>query len=607
MSDITSKIEAMRTMAQENLKDDDDYFNEVSINLAKAMKIKDDNKIHNENKSNTLYKAFYASKKDFYKKQKDDTSYKNAWEDTKNAYIKYAQGNASLDKVGETTMFLDALSDSYIRIERYVDKDRLGNSHDRIRTDRITQKVLHSFIDEESKKMIGSLLKTTEIGFIRRELHPFFKEFNPLKEKFYGKIFNTYTPNGFLDVKINNKVNLEKFVNVSMPKRYPIINSLMINIAPENNERIYLLNWLSTILNTAQKTKTAPVLKGIQRTGKGVFATQLIEYAMHESNCFIATNSNLADSFNGYLEDKLFITFDEVKGDFKSDKDIGNKIKQIVSEDRHQIRTMHTNPYMIQLHCNCIFLSNDDLPIPMDQSDGRFTIIETTSRRLSDVAEKDFSIDIDEFVRLLKEERDNFLIHLKMCEFNKKWARSTIENQAKQIIKDSTATHEAVLKTTFRNQDIASIDELIDEAIQDILSKTLIKKEFESLKENSETGEKFKIKDTISFEHRNEVMKIIFMKEFKAGLMSNTSLKWFSKALNLDHIQKDDKKFGSFWNKVISGITIINMKTKNQSQKKERFRKIKPHEEIKNFHFNNMDFVLISSKTAEEVSNVDPF
>ena len=63
---------------------------------------------------------------------------------------------------------------------------------------------------------------------------------------------------------------------------------------------------------------------------------------------------------------------------------------------------------MITLHCNCIFLSNDDLPIPMDQSDGRFTIIETESRKLIDVAEADFKKTIDEFIDLIKSERDHF-------------------------------------------------------------------------------------------------------------------------------------------------------------------------------------------------------
>jgi hypothetical protein len=609
MTNITKKINAIKDSAKQNLTDADDFFNEVKGNLFNVEAIREKNKLHNDGKSQLLLEEFYKTKKELNEKVKADSEYTiaNLMTDLKSAYLKYAQKNAKLDRLGKATVFLDATTDSYVIIERFKDKDRFGNEHDRILNNRISNKVLGAFIDDESKKIMGALLKGEQVGFIKRELNAFYKEFEPLKEKFYGRHFNTYTPHGFLDVRVNNKVNIEKFVNISMPKRYPIINALMENIAPASDERIYLLNWFSTILNTSQKTKTAPVLKGIQRTGKGVFATQIIEYAMHESNCFIATNSNLADNFNGYLEDKLFITFDEVKGDFKTDKDIGNKIKQIVSEDKYQIRTMHTNPYMITLHCNCIFLSNDDLPIPMDQSDGRFTIIETKARKLIDVAETDFKMNIEEFLQALKLERDNFLVHLKMCNFDKKLAMSTIENKSKKVIQDAVATHEAVLKTAFKNQDAETVSDILDEAIQDILGETLIKKEYESFARNEDTGDQFKAKRQVPFNHTNFKMKEIFMKEFKAGYMSNTALKWFSKSLNLEHILKDDKKFGSFWNKVLTGGVTINLKQKagisntNPPRLKEKFRQLKTHEVITSFHFDDKDFTFVSTTTAEQL------
>lgn len=608
MKNITKKIEAIKLEAQKNLTDADDSFNKVGYFLDDVENIREKNKLHNEEKSQKLLSAFYAKKKELNDKKENENDYSTAdlMTDLKEEYVKYAKKNAKLDRVSHATVFLDALSDSYVRIVRYKYFDNnTKEEHDRLKTDRVSKNVLKSFIDAESKKLIGTLIDPKQLNYILRELNPYYKEFEPLKEKFYGEFFNTYTPHGFLDVKVKNDVNLEKFVTVSMPKRYPAINALMENIAPDNQERIYLLNWFSTILNTAQKTKTAPVLKGIQRTGKGVFATKIIEYAMHEANCFIATNSNLADNFNGYLEDKLFITFDEVKGDFKTDKDIGNKIKQIVSEDKYQIRTMHTNPYMITLHCNCIFLSNDDLPIPMDQSDGRFTIIETKSRKLIDVAETDFNMTIEEFVKLIKAERDNFLVHLKMCEYDRKLAMSTVENQSKKVIQDAMATHEAVLKTAFRNQDSETISDILDEAIQDILNETLIKKEYEAFVQDSTTGDTMKSKRHISFNFTNKIMKEIFIKEFETGFISNTSLKWFSKALNLEHILKDDKKFGSFWNKVLTGGVTINLKIKDtidsKNQRiKEKFRKIKPHDEIKSFHFDNKDFIFMTTTTAEQ-------
>ncbi len=609
MVNITKKIQAIKESAKQNLTDKDDFFNEIPNHLMTVERIRENNKLHNDKKSEELRSAFFATKEELKKKKDEDKQYDwtEYYADLKKAYLKYAKANAKLDRIGKAVVFLDVISESYIRIIRYTNIDRTGKKHDRLRTDRITTKVVNAFIDTECKEMIGSLLKAEEVSYIRRELNLFYKEFEPLKPKFYGEFFNTYTPHGFLDIKLENKVNIEKFVNVSLPARYPTINALMQNIAPDTNERIYLLNWLSTILNTAEKTKTAPVLKGIQRTGKGIFATRIIEYAMHEANCFIATNSNLADKFNTYLEDKLFITFDEVKGEFKTQNDTGNTIKQIVSEDKLSIRAMNTNPYMITSYANCIFLSNDDLPIPMDQSDGRFTIIETKSRKLIDVAKTDLNMSTThEFVEALKKERDYFLIHLKMCEYDMKLATSTIENQAKKTIQDAMATHEAVLKTAFKNQDIETISDILDDAVQDTLNDTLIKKETEVYTTNTETGDNFKTKKLIPFNHNNYKMKKIFLKEFEHGYISNTALKWFSKALNLEHILKDDKKFGSFWNKVLTGGNTINLKEKPRlSQKeqriKEKFRKIKAHDEITSFSFDDKNFTFVSTTTAQEV------
>lgn len=607
MTNITKKIQAIKQNARENLTAQDDFYMEVPNHLKNVELIREKNKLHNDGKSQALKEQFFKDKAEidkWYEDNKSDATMNDKLTKLKNAYLKYATKNARLDRIGEATVFHDAMTDNFIWQKRYKEKDRDGIEHDRVDTNRVNQNVINGFIDAECKKLIGTLLSTAERTTIRRNLNIFFKQFEPLKDKFYGDFFNTYTPHGFLDVRVDNKVNIEKFVTVSMPKRYPAINALLENIAPDSSERIFLLNWLSTILNTAKKTKTAPVLKGIQRTGKGVFATKIIEYAMHESNCFIATNSNLADNFNGYLEDKLFITFDEVKGDFKTDKDIGNKIKGIVSEDKYQIRTMHTNPYMITLWCNCIFLSNDDLPIPMDQSDGRFTIIETKPRKLMDVAETDFKLDIGDFISLIEKERDLFLVHLKMCLFDKKLAMSTIENQSKKVIQDAIATHEAVLKTAFRNQDKESIEDILDEATQDILNDTLMKKETEIIvTDNIDTP---KVKKQIPFNHPNKTMKHIFIKEFEAGLISNTSLKWFSRVLNLEHIFKDDKKFGSFWNKVLTGAETITLKFDEpikggDNKLKEKFRRLKPHEDISGLHYDGKDFTLTTPKTAQQL------
>jgi hypothetical protein len=613
---IQSKVNAIKNNARENLTSADDYYNNVEPYLREVVEIREQNKLHNDKKSKELLQKLLDDIQDIHDDFKRDDfdvkKYKSKQEALVQAYYRYAKANASLDRLGDATLFYDAVTDMYVRISRYEDVLHDGSKHDRIRTDRFKPTTINKFIDAESKKLIGTHIDTSFRAAILREFKPYVKEFAPLKPSFYGEFFNTYKPNGFLDVKVENSITVEKFVDITMPKRYPIINSLLENIAPFIDERVFLLNWLSTILNTAKKTKTAIILKGIQRTGKGVFASKIIEYAMHESNCFVATNANLSDSFNSYLEDKLFITFDEVKGNFHKDKDIANKIKLIVSEENISIRTMHTNPYMVRFSANCIFLSNEDLPIPMDQSDERLSVIETKSRTLEEVAREKL-ITKSEFISLLEKERDEFLVHLKMCKFDKQRAMSTIKNKTKKSIQDATSTTQSVLKTAFRSNDFELIDGILEEAIQDTKNDFLIKKEEDVLEEGRHG--KTKIKKPIPFNFKNIDMKHNFIDEFKAGIISNTSLKWFSIVTNIEHILKNDSKFGNFWNLILSQATIVKLKweetnmkdgkaTKQTKECQEKFRTIDQHAHIDSFFFNKKEFIFLSDKrkTAKEIT-----
>jgi len=611
MTSIREKIEKIKDSAKQNLTVTSDSYNLVGQYINNVVSIREQNKLHNEDESAHALQRFYDEKKAIeadYELRKAEMTIQDKMKQIEQTYVRYARKKASLDRLGKATLFYDAITDMYVRISRYIDIDTNGTEHDRIRTDRFKPITINKFIDLESKKLAGVHIDTKLRGFILREFKPYIKEFAPLKPAFYGEYFNTYVPNGFLDVKVNNILSVENFTEITMPQRYPIINALMENIAPYIDERVFLLNWLSTILNTAKKTKTAIILKGIQRTGKGVFSSKIIEYAMHESNCFVATNANLSDNFNSYLEDKLFITFDEVKGDFHKDKDIANKIKLIVSEENISIRTMHTNPYMIRFTANCIFLSNEDLPIPMDQSDERLSVIETKSRTLIQVA-RSMGYEMTEFISLLEKERDEFLVHLKMCKFNKQLAMSTIKNKTKKAIQDATSTTQSVLKTAFRSQDIETISEILEEAIQDTRDTILIKAEVEASIEG-EYG-KVKVKKQIPFPHTNINMKSMFMDEFRAGLISNTSLKWFSNITNIEHILKSDTKFGNFWNLVLNQATLIKLKWKedrniNNSMTStplshsEKFRAINQHEDLKTFYFNSKVFVFTGAKTAIE-------
>jgi len=611
---ITKKIQAIKDSAKKNLTPSDDYFNMVDKYIQEVKEIQENSKYHNEDKSLKLLEQLNAqiiSINNYYEENKAEMTIKDKLVQIEDAYLKYAKKNASLERLGKATVFYDAVTAKYVRISRDVGLNNLGEQVERINVDRLKTETINKYIDRESKELTSLHIDTKKRPAIPRELKVFRKVFEPLRPTFYGESFNTYSPNGFLDIKVKNQLSIEKFTEITLPNRYPIINALLENIAPKIDERVFLLNWLSTILNTAKKTKTAIILKGIQRTGKGVFTTQIIEYAMHESNCFTATNGNLDEKYNNYLEDKLFITFDEVKGDFKHSNSLADTIKLIVSEERISIRSMNTDPYMINFQANCIFLSNNDLPVPMDQSDQRLSVIETKDKMLSKVA-NEMGIDTThDFISTLKEERDAFLVHLKMCDFSQKMAMSVIDNSIKKTIQDATSTTQSVLKTAFRGQDIETIDEILEEAIQDTKNSILVKSEGKKSIKSDDVN--IEVKDIIPFPYENIKMKSMFMEEFKSGLISNTSLKWFSIVTNIEHILKSDTKFGNFWNLVLNQATLIKLKWEDnlntpegvkpvEFTHSEKFRPINQHEELKTFHFNQKTFVFMGKKTAVELT-----
>ena len=243
MKNITAKIQAIKESAKKNLTNTDDCFNLVDKYLLEINNIREKNKLHNEDKSKILLETFFKTKQELLKRKESDSEYdwSEYLEDLELAYLKYAKENASLDRLGKATLFYDSITDMYIRISKYTDIETNGKKVDRIRTDRFKPATINKYIDLESKQLIGMHIETKSRTSILREFKPYIKEFTPLKPAFYGEFFNTYVPNGFLDVKVNNVLDVNKFTEITLPQRYPIINALLENIAPYIDERIFYL------------------------------------------------------------------------------------------------------------------------------------------------------------------------------------------------------------------------------------------------------------------------------------------------------------------------------------------------------------------------------
>jgi len=260
---IGKKLQDLKKKAQLSLSKTDDRGDDIEKYLIEADEIREKSKRHNEEKVLLLEEKLKQEVDEINKKfeSADDMSFKDKVEQLSKSYFKYASKKASLDRLGKETLFFDSITDTYVRVSWFKYEALNGKTEERLRTDRFKPSVIKKYIDLDSKRKIGMHIDGKLVNNIMREFRPYIKEFEPLKPKFYGDFFNTYTPNGFLDVRVENTLNLERFVNITLPTRYPHINALLENIAPYLDERVFMLNWLSTIFNTAQKTRTAIVLK----------------------------------------------------------------------------------------------------------------------------------------------------------------------------------------------------------------------------------------------------------------------------------------------------------------------------------------------------------
>jgi len=474
---------------------------------------------------------------DFKKKKSSilndgELSGKDKGKKIKEAFTFYMVDCAKMNRVGKSIVFFDKTQAKYVEVVKVKTEDAETK---KVKEERIIEDrdgaTIRKMIQLEAKRMIGDILSKSQESYILEWIDPYIKTYAPKQKKMYGDYFNVYTPNGFLEVKVKNIIELDNFVDNIMPEKFPKINALFCNLAKKEEERKYLVNWLSYILNKAQKTRNAIAVIGIQGSGKGVLKEQLIEYALHPDNSHEVTNQDIASTFNGYIENKLFLFFNEIKGNFKESSTQADKIKPFITDSRISVNEKHRKAMYIENHANCMFFSNHDLPFQIEDKDRRYSVILTKHRTLDSVAIEDFGVTIGEFIEAIREERDNFLIMLKMIKQTKEsetLALGLLDNEVKRKIKEQTNTVKEIIKEKILDRDHVWFEDAISELIEGTEKDRIKMRDVEKVVFDSEDGETV-IKVPEIFPYTNAEFRGFMVQEVKQGVFTNITLKWFSK------------------------------------------------------------------------------
>ena len=494
-------------------------------------------------------------------------------EQVQRAFVSYLIEKAKLNRIGNAVVFFDKSQGSFVELSKIKKIDIFSKEEKEERELQPRDKeTVKKMVNLEAKTIIKNILPAKSINVILEWIDPYTKTFAPLHQKMYSGFYNVYTPNGFLELKVKNLIELDNFVDNLMPNKYPYINALFDNLAPKEEEKKYLLNWLSYILNTANKTRNAIALIGIQGSGKGVLQEQLIEYAIHSDNSYTVTNDDLKSTFNSYLEDRLFLFFNEIKTSFNETSTQADKIKPIITDSRIPISAKFSRPYSIDNYANCMFFSNHDLPFQIEDKDRRYSVIKTEHKTLLNVAKEKFGITINKFINALKKERDSFLIELKMLkltEETEKLALDLLDNDTKKKIKEQTNTMRDILKEKILDRDGEWFEQIISEAIDGTENEKIKDKDIERVV-SSETDGEIVVKTPVIFQHTNVEYKNYLIDEVKQGIFSNETLRWFTKVYEIESANSNHK-FGKFWNLIINSAETYHI-SDNGKQKSIKLR-----------------------------------
>ena len=271
-----------------------------------------------------------------------------------------------------------------------------------------------------------------------------------LKETF--KAFGSCLPDKFpilefkFDVHDNLQIDLKKRTfNLFRPTEYHLmerndmdiipeehfgeIQRLLKNLIPKKKERNYFLNWLAAILQTRKKLMTSFVFIGPQGGGKGVFLSHILKPLFGKNQTIQVEDEQLKSSFNGWIKNVAFIAFNEVAHDNRGRNSLNSKIKSIITDPSITVNEKNIRTYQLDNNINCIFYSNEKVPLLVERSDRRFTIMETGGN----LANKKW-FEVPKSFDRFKSELPNFAQYLWNYDINFKKANTPLENRMKKVL-----------------------------------------------------------------------------------------------------------------------------------------------------------------------------
>lgn len=149
----------------------------------------------------------------------------------------------------------------------------------------------------------------------------------------------------------------------------------------ESNQKAlydWVLCWLAYPLqHPGAKMKTTIVIHGPQGTGKNMFFDEYMK--LYGEYGRVLDQAALEDKFNDWASRKLFLLADEVVARTEV-YHLKNKLKALITGDRIRINPKQIKAYEEDNHANMVFLSNEAMPVVLEEDDRRHAVIWTPAK-----------------------------------------------------------------------------------------------------------------------------------------------------------------------------------------------------------------------------------
>ena len=190
-------------------------------------------------------------------------------------------------------------------------------------------------------------------------------------QEFYKKdgcwYLNTFKPSKYLMLPMKQYKEPNTILNLI----YHLVNY-------DRQRCLYILNWLASFFQTLNKSQVSILFKGEQGAGKGPFF-KIIQLLLGEKYCKEINGDSLRSNYLGaFIEDTLFINFDEISHQTIGKSSFNSFLKALITNDSITAEKKNMDlEKPTKMYAQTILFSNAEHPIEIEPSDRRFTVFNT--------------------------------------------------------------------------------------------------------------------------------------------------------------------------------------------------------------------------------------